>query len=145
LVYVLNSWDKTPQHESGSFSSRCLGLLNWGYISSTSCIYSSQCDMLIEQDGYPTWYKIRERRIVYSPHATPPSPRPVELAWLTWYMYTHVQFFAEEWFFTSCAVMVREMWVGKRIMSFTLPRKIAHGCTCIMSTTQAPLALGLEE
>lgn len=97
LVYVLNSWDKTPQHESGSFSSRCLGLLNWGYISSTSCIYSSKCDMLIEQDGYPTWYKIRERRIVYSPHATPPSPRPVELAWLTWYMYTRVQFFAEEW------------------------------------------------
>jgi len=77
LVYVLNRWDKTPQHESGSFSSRCLGLLDWGYISSTSCISSSKCDMLIEQDGYPTWYKIRERRIVSSPHATPPSPRPV--------------------------------------------------------------------
>ena len=27
-VYVLNRWDKTPQHESGSFSSRCLGLLD---------------------------------------------------------------------------------------------------------------------
>jgi len=62
----------SPDH----FHHDVLGWLIEG-IYFTSCISSSKCDMLIEQDGHPTWYKIRGSRIVSSPHATPPSPRPV--------------------------------------------------------------------